>query len=134
MKNIIPFVNILFYGLALKWIHSLHAHDCMCAKDWRQQYMYGFYILALVFNGLLIGRLIKENLLTLVKMLIPFMIVSSIVYAAVALSYVVDLKRTGCSCSGGPQRNLVFWLSLIQTIAIGILLIYASSVIYRTTL
>lgn len=134
MKNIIPFVNVVFYGLALNWIKNLHSHSCMCAEDWRRQYMYAFYIFALIFNCVLIGINFKKDLLSLAKMLIPFVIISSIVYAAVALSYVVDLRRKGCSCSAGPQRNLVFWLTLIQTVVIGILLIYASSVIFRATI
>jgi len=134
MKNIIPFVNVVFYTLALNWIYKIHEHSCMCAQDWRKQYMYAFYIFALIFNLLLIGINFKKDLLSVAKMLIPFIIVSSIVYAGVALSYVVDLKKKGCSCSAGPQRNMIFWLTLIQTVVIGILLIYASSVIFRATI
>lgn len=134
MLNILPFVNIVFYAMALKWTYSLHEDKCMCAQDWRKQYMYAFYVLAVLFNGLLIGTLFNKGLLSIAKMLVPFVIVSSIVYAGVALSYIVDLKRKGCSCSAGPQRDLIFWLSLIQTVIIGILLVYASSVIFRATL
>ena len=114
-------INIIFYSLALKWTIGLQTHECKCAKEWRLQYMRAYYTMAIVGSLLTITAVFKKQLFPLLfKYWIPVMMLATVMYAGIGLSYFVDLYKKKCDCARGPQMNFMYVMAIIQVIAIGL--------------
>jgi hypothetical protein len=122
--TILPFfnvINIIFFSLALNWVNKMHSKHCACAEEWRLDFIKAFFIISTIWNALLLLSVFSASAQTsLVKYLaIPVMLLT-ILYAGIGLSYYVDLKKKQCECSAGGQRNMMYIMSIIQVISVGL--------------
>lgn len=116
----VPFITILFYSAALKWISELHGKHCTCAEEWRLKYMKAFFITGLIGSVIVIVAIFKKSLwVPIIKYWNPFMTLVTVLYAGIALSYFVDLQKKDCKCALGTQEKFMYIMSIIQVIAIG---------------
>ena len=114
-------VNIIFYSLALKWTVGLRTRDCKCAKEWRLQYMNAYFIMAIFGSLLTITAVFRKQLFPLIfKYWVPVMMLASVLYGGIGLSYLVDLKKKKCECARGAQMNFMYVMAIIQVIALGL--------------
>jgi len=114
-------INIVFFSLALNWVNKMHSKHCVCAEEWRLDFIKAYFIISTVWNALLLLSVFKPALLiSLIKYLVIPVMVLTILYAGVGLSYYVDLKKKQCECSAGSQRNMMYILAIIQVVSIGL--------------
>lgn len=114
-------VNIIFYSLALKWTVGLRTRDCKCAKEWRLQYMNAYFIMAIFGSLLTITAVFRKQLFPLIfKYWVPVMMLASVLYGGIGLSYLVDLKKKKCECARGAQMNFMYVMAIITVISIGL--------------
>lgn len=117
--KLVPFISILFYTASLAWINNLHSHDCTCAEEWRLRYMKAYFSFGLLLSVATIISIFKHNWMKIInKYITPAMFLFTFVYAIIALSYFVDLRKKQCGCSAGAQQNFMYIMSIVQVIGI----------------
>lgn len=112
MQSLVPLVNIFFYGLALSWVLNLESKDCGCSEDWRRTYMKYFFLAVILFQAVLLSGLSKD----LLKLLAGPIGIASLVYLYVTITYVQKLRQTSCTCAGGYQQTILYWMAVIQAV------------------
>jgi len=118
----LPFINVLFYTAALRWVLDLEKYQCKCSADKRRDFMKFYLMGGIAFSVFTIVAIFKKDLMViLARWLAPIFFAASIAYSAVALSYLVDIKHKNCRCSMGPQREFMYWLAILQVILSGLI-------------
>lgn len=113
--------NIVFFSFALNWVNKMHSKHCVCAEEWRLDFIKAFFIISTVWNALLLLSVFNPSFHTsLLKYLAIPVLIFTILHAGIGLSYYVDLKKKQCECSAGGQRDMMYILAIIQVISIGL--------------
>lgn len=119
----IPIISIVFYSAALKWATDLKKKDCKCAQNWRLEYIKSYFMVGIVGSLLLVAGIFRESLMIPIKKYwTPFIQVAAVSYAAIGLSYYVDIQKSKCTCAENSQEKFMYIMAIIQVIAIGLLI------------
>ena len=122
LARFLPFINILFYSAALKWVLNLEKYQCKCSADKRRDIMKYYLMFGIAFSVFGCLAIFDHDMMFfLAHSLAPLFFLMSIAYSAVALSYLVDIKHRDCRCSMGPQREFMYWLAIAQVILSGLI-------------
>lgn len=120
----LPFINVInivFFSLALNWVNKMHSKHCVCAEEWRLDFIKAYFVIMTIWNAILLISVFSPTTQnSLIKYLGVPMILFTILYAGIGLSYYVDLKKKQCECSAGGQRNMMYIMAIIQVISIGL--------------
>lgn len=122
LARFLPFINVLFYMAALRWVLNLEKYQCKCSADKRRDFMKLYLMSGIAFSLFAIVAIFNHDLMVvLARWLAPLFFAVSIAYSAVSLSYLVDIKHKDCRCSMGPQREFMYWLAIIQVVMSGLI-------------
>lgn len=116
---IVGLFNIIFMLAALRWINNLHKYNCTCAEEWRLKYIRIFLMISIVYTVLFLSQFVFHGIEKFMLVLGPLMSLATVVYSGISLSYFIDLRKRECMCSAGPQARLMYIMSFIQVVLVG---------------
>lgn len=97
-----------WYSYALRWLMDMK--ECECARnDWRRIYLQYFFMFMMSLMFLTLLNIIPSiKLVTAVSVLTPFIV----------MTYTGHLRSSMCECSTARQRDIMYWVSVLQIIGI----------------
>jgi hypothetical protein len=112
---VVPLVAILLTLGNLAWIRRLEAIGCECSNDKRRDVMKYFYYFALLAHAADAWSTFNHRHRETVQ---GPLLVASLAYIGVALSYTVDVQRSECACFEGREARVFMWMTILQMFVI----------------
>ena len=116
---LIVVTSILFY-----YIHNLESSKCLCAKNWKQDYikMYSISVFIILILSLITPMM---DYCGVIKELIS---IASLINIPILYLYIRELKQSDCVCAIEKHENLYEFLKFYSLIGV-ILVVYTVCVI-----
>lgn len=136
-------IYIVLMLIILDYIRKLEQTGCVCAADWRRDYINWYVIIVLIWYFIQLLATLFGDLTVFATItgfgIIPFVIgIMTILFVVVSYGYVERLKKEKCKCSEATGRTvlqivtwwyIVVWALIFVALLIGIL--SALSVAFR---
>lgn len=127
LSAVIVFACVFAFNLwVLSVVTRMERVGCVCARDWRLQFVHTYTIFALVWSvALVVLGLTGVINHPVVQVANTIASVLSIVNLALALQYISRLRETRCACSESVQRTVWEALLWVRVAAIALLFVVA---------
>ena len=120
-------VGMGFAGAIIYYLKQLETIGCKCAMNYKRTYIMSYHIFALVIGSatLLSGDKILEYIAksSLAIPVILLLTVAAITNVVFTLMYVEELKKDNCECSESVFRTMMYILSIINAVTLGLFLL-----------
>ena len=111
-SQIMPFLmTLLVQGIFLNFVLKLERIKCLCSEDIRRDII-KYYSMFLIAMAIIVLFVSKETPV-LKKYILPLMGFLNIIYLVVVVSYVHNLVKKKCECSGTWGRDVMYAYSLL---------------------
>ena len=105
-----------FHGLLLKYITDIEKDEtCVCAKNWKRDFIKYYLVASLIFLGLSVVRMVLglgNNKFTLTVSTVMQLL--GLINLFVMFFYSQELKNKSCECSANWKRKLMNVYSLVM--------------------
>jgi hypothetical protein len=133
MMSIASFIVIALYFWIFVFLVNLKNTDCVCALNWKHDYIMGFIGFVLLFNlYLLLIDTPKKNFIG-VNLMFGFVItVAAILNIVLMIQYTMDIQKQKCECADKFTLNIMQFLAFFQIFTIVFVIIFAIIMSKRT--
>lgn len=125
----IPIVSLVILSLYL-WVFiflvNLKSVNCVCALNWKHDYIVGFIGFTLLFNLylLLVDKTKKQFVAT--HIIIAFLVVvAAILNIILMIQYTLEIQRRKCECADKFSLSIMQFLAFFQIFTISFVVILA---------
>jgi hypothetical protein len=102
---------LILQGFTIKYLMDLENIGCLCAMDWKRDYLLLYAIFA--FVAIIVSGFFKQVPGPMLKVLFG---VFTIVNIVLSIIYIYNLKTSNCECSENVMREVIYYVEILKGI------------------